>query len=110
MTREQAWAAGLFDGEGCATKASGGRARLQLKMVDEECVRRFHRAVGGIGTVYGPYAHKTPIDGYPRSSFFVWVADQENAVAVATMLYPLLSTKRRMKISELGLVPESMAA
>jgi hypothetical protein len=43
-----AWAAGLFDGEGCITRSSTGRPRwaLALTMTDEDVVRKFHRVVG----------------------------------------------------------------
>ena len=39
-----AWAAGLFEGEGCI--APGGRRALTLRMCDEDVVRRFARVVG----------------------------------------------------------------
>ena len=103
MTEEQAWAAGLFDGEGSVT-VCGGRRRLQLKMVDESSVRRFAAAVGR-GFVYGPYANRAgEKDGYVRKDFFLWVAEKEAAVEVATLLYPLLSEVRRTSIDSLALV------
>lgn len=49
-----AWAAGVFEGEGCITISgvTGPRpqARLKMNMTDEDVVRRFHLIVG-IGTV-----------------------------------------------------------
>lgn len=50
-----AWAAGLFEGEGCisSTPKVGTRARnrvLALVMTDRDIVERFHRVVGGVGT------------------------------------------------------------
>ena len=57
-TRELAWAAGLFEGEGCITinpfKTMPTRSPvpvLILSMTDEDSVRRFHRAVGGLGSI-----------------------------------------------------------
>jgi hypothetical protein len=55
---ERAWAAGLFEGEGCFSTSNGARARggrylnrtAKLNMTDEEPVRRFH-AIMGVGTV-----------------------------------------------------------
>lgn len=93
MTNDEAWAAGLFDGEG-----SVGADRLQLKMVDRETVERF-RDVVGCGTVYGPYANRTgEKDGYARSDYYLWVAVREDRFEVAHLLYPLLSSVRRTAI------------
>lgn len=92
------WAAGLFEGEGSVT-VCGGRRRLQMKMTMEESVRRFHVAVG-VGTVYGPYAHKSP-DRHPRSPFFMWVAEGADADEAVELLFPLLSEWRRAAIYRL---------
>lgn len=90
MTDDQAWAAGLFDGEG-----SVSHDRLQLKMVDLPTVERFHEIVE-CGDIYGPYPNRTgEKDGYPRSDFYVWIARREDRFAVAHLLYPLLSQVRR---------------
>jgi hypothetical protein len=62
--RELAWAAGLFEGEGCialnkANDRRGAYARLSLNMNDEDSVRRFHDAVG-VGYVSGPHLRPDP--------------------------------------------------
>jgi hypothetical protein len=50
--REQiAWAAGLFEGEGCVYMQRGKYAHLILSTTDEDVVRRFHRVMG-CGVVY----------------------------------------------------------
>jgi hypothetical protein len=61
---EIAWAAGLFEGEGCIVfqKQKRGRGtctciRLELKMCDEDVVRRFADIVGA--KVVGPYEQAT---------------------------------------------------
>lgn len=50
---ELAWAAGLFDGEGCTSWANARHRQpsMSVAMTTEADVRRFHAAVGGIGTV-----------------------------------------------------------
>jgi hypothetical protein len=58
-SRELAWAAGLFEGEGCiglytpqrADGRTNGRPqiRLFLSMADRDSVDRFQRAIGGLG-------------------------------------------------------------
>jgi hypothetical protein len=93
-----AWAAGLFEGEGSVTVCRE-RRRLQLKMISEESVRRFHVIVGA-GKVYGPYSNRSG-DSYPRSPFFLWVAEGADAEAVVAMLFPLLSEWRRVAMYEL---------
>ena len=42
------WAVGLFEGEGCITKASNrpGSFTMELWMSDKDIVERFHAAVG----------------------------------------------------------------
>ena len=93
MTSEEiAWAAGLFEGEGCAT-VSNGRPRLVLRMTDEESVRRFGDTVG-IGRVYGPYT-------YPgKSPIWVWLCDRPaDSIALADDLWGWLSVARRASIA-----------
>jgi len=67
---EIAWAAGLFEGEGCITMTSG-HAVLRLSNTDEWVVRRFAEIVGR-GVVYGPYENRSN-DHFVRKPFFVWV-------------------------------------
>lgn len=45
LDREDYWAIGLFEGEGCLT-ISGTQARAKLNSTDEDVVRRFARIVG----------------------------------------------------------------
>jgi hypothetical protein len=95
---EICWAAGLFEGEGAVT-ISRGRRRLSLKMTEEESVRRFHVLIGERGTVYGPYG-PYPSDLSVRPSW-VWVAEGDDADAVACLFAPVVSRWRRRRIDEL---------
>lgn len=92
-----AWAAGLFEGEGCATvnkykSGNGGRPTMQLQMTDEDVVRKFH-AVIGMGKVYGPYrpsGHK---------EVWRWYVDGFEAVqAIAAMFWFYLGSRRKAKL------------
>jgi hypothetical protein len=61
---EIAWAAGLFEGEGCinvqfSPKRNRPIVRLTLRMTDEDVVRKFAVLVGA-GRVHGPYRKKNP--------------------------------------------------
>ena len=95
-TRELAWAAGLFDGEGCFYSQSGTRLALQLAMTDADSVRRFHRAVGGLGkvTYWDSPSLKHPM--------YKWrVVNFEGAQAVLAMLWYGLNARRKARATEL---------
>jgi hypothetical protein len=95
---EIAWAAGLFEGEGCVTEIDG-RFTLALNNTDEEVVRRFEEIVR-LGRIYGPYENSSS-DGFRRKPFWAWVAKDESALDVMQMLAPWLSTRRRSRAHEL---------
>jgi hypothetical protein len=89
-------AAGLFEGEGSATRCRG-RVRLSLKMTDEEPVRRFRDALE-LGVVYGPYDWQGS-DGSVRRPFWMWVAEGEDAWIAADRLWPWLSARRCVQVT-----------
>jgi hypothetical protein len=95
---EIAWAAGLFEGEGCVTRV---RDRLTPALVntDEEVIRRFHEMIG-IGILYGPYESAAK-DGYTRRPFFRWVVSTYDALDVLQLLLPWLSQRRLDRAFEL---------
>jgi hypothetical protein len=89
---EIVWAGGLFEGEGCFYySARSGYRSAQISMTDEEPLRRFHEAVVGVGKLRGPYERNLP-----RKEVWVWSATTfEEVQAVAAMLWPYLSERRR---------------
>ena len=89
-----AWAAGLFEGEGCII-LSRGQVALQLKMTDEEIVRRFDDIVGD-GRVYGPYCYA---EG--RKPYWMWIAQGDIAREMLDLLGPWLGDRRRACAYEL---------
>jgi hypothetical protein len=95
---EVAWAAGLFEGEGCTTE-SDGRFTLRLNNTDESVVRRFDEVVTW-GLVYGPYRNSER-DGHSRKPFWVWVASDHNAYDAFNLLAPWLSKRRLNRAYEL---------
>lgn len=93
METELAWAAGLFEGEGCRT-SSRGRPRLQIKMVEEESVRRVAAILGG--RVYGPYGpYKSQLGSRPT---FLWVAEGAVMEVAIEKIAPYLSSWSRERI------------
>jgi hypothetical protein len=99
-TREEeiAWAAGIFEGEGCVTEVEG-RFTLKVNNTDEWVILRFAEIVR-LGSTYGPYRNSEK-DGHRRKPFWVWTAAAENAMDVMQMLAPWLSERRLERAREL---------
>jgi hypothetical protein len=91
---EIAWAAGLFEGEGCMTQ-SGGRKVMRLASTDEDTVRRFSEIIA-VGKIYGPYEQ-----GPPRKPFWVWVASGVDALLALRLMISWLGERRRKRACEL---------
>lgn len=87
METELAWAAGLFEGEGTVATCNG-RRRLQVKMISESSVRRFHEAIG-VGKMYGPYGpYKSQLGSKP---IYLWIAEKEDRDIAILRLRPYVS-------------------
>lgn len=100
--RELAWAAGLFEGEGCASlhRGSGRTNRryvaLSLSSTDEDAVRRFHQAIGSLGNV-----HKGKNGTRTGKDIWHWrTARFEHSQAVIAMLWYGLGKRRRARCIE----------
>ena len=97
---EWAWAAGLFEGEGCIsmTGRAGGKHQpvLQLTMTDRDTVKRFHRVVG-VGNFTGPQK----VQRERHRPTWRWQAGAWRDVAhVLIRFAPWLSERRRSKGAE----------
>lgn len=94
---ERAWAAGLFDGEGCLyltpERSSGWRGvSLYLsqssKAGSPDTILRFHLAVNGLGSLTGPHAPRSPWSRLPQ---YHWQTSGRHAVSrVLRILWPWL--------------------
>lgn len=88
-----AWAAGFYEGEGSATAwsyRSEIRVRLEVAQQTVEPLAQFERAIGPLGSVQpsgGGRCHSYVVVGFPRVQ------------AVAAMLWPWLSARRRRQLS-----------
>jgi hypothetical protein len=91
---EIAWAAGVFEGEGCMT-VSNGRPTMRLNSTDEDTPRRFFEIVGA-GKVYGPYAR-----AWPRKAVWIWVAYGIDAMLTVQLLSPWFGRRRRARARDL---------
>jgi hypothetical protein len=98
LNREEvAWAAGLFEGEGCITGRiqKGGKTPdmfLQVVSTDEDVVRHFHNVVR-LGSVRGPIIKKV---GYKPC--WEWRARGfQPSQAILAWFWPFLHARRRAK-------------
>jgi len=91
---ERAWAGGLFEGEGCFSLSRGLHPNAQLRMTDEDSVRRFAAAVG-VGRITGPYSQK----GHKLT--WAWTVHSfENVQYIGALLWPYLGARRRRRFAE----------
>ncbi len=95
-TREDlAWAAGLFEGEGCFSFAAGHVNRslhAAINMTDRDVVQRF-QAVVGIGAIYP----RPPMKENWKPQWTWSVGSFEHVQAIIAMLWPWLCSRRRAK-------------
>jgi hypothetical protein len=99
-TRQErlAWAAGIFEGEGCVTEVNG-RFALLVSNTDQWVVRRFDSIIE-CGQVYGPYRN-SEADGHRRKPFWTWSAFEEDAFDAFQSMSPWLSNRRLDRAFEL---------
>lgn len=94
----QAWAAGLFEGEGWITIRNRNGRRypiIALQSTDEDVVRRFHEAVGVGNVVWTKPARK----GWKQS--WKWQAfGWEPLSVVAELIGPYLGERRSARLRE----------
>jgi hypothetical protein len=93
-----AWAAGLFEGEGCITTGSPPSygLMLTLSMTDEDVVLRFREAVGA-GRVTPRTRNNAPKHW---KDIWSWYACGEPAEAVLDLLLPFLGQRRSARAQE----------
>lgn len=107
---ELMWAAGFFDGEGNfnfswrnvirkGQPAKYGRITVQISQTDTDVLYRFQQAIGGLGSVTGPYHYKepnpkwTPIYRYQSSS-------PKEVIFIIRLLLPYLSSVKSKQAEE----------
>lgn len=98
---ELAWAAGLFEGEGCITHGGHNHAYLLPKLVlcsaDEDVVRRFYMAIGE----YGRIRIREPKEPQHKRQF-EWIANGFELVqAIIALLWFGLNRRRRDRAREI---------
>lgn len=91
-----AWAAGIFEGEGCLYSRPGrGQATLAVQMCDRDIVERF-ATIMGCGRM-GFQASKNP----KHRDLWKWVAGRrDDVLRICDRLYPMMGVRRRAKMDE----------
>jgi hypothetical protein len=91
--RDIRWAAGLFEGEGCAEVRKDGGGRLRLTMTDQDAVLEFHRVMGrgAIRQMKVPRGNKPAWDWY--------VSHKDDVRFCAERLLPYMCERRRKAIN-----------
>jgi hypothetical protein len=118
---ERAWAAGFFDGEGTAvSNAVSGKSddparEIQAKLDIAQAygkhgranLERFQAAVGGVGSITGPYTTRSPKTGLQVQAQHRWRVNSEAGIAqVWAAIGPFLGfLKFRQFLSKALIVP-----
>jgi intein/homing endonuclease len=103
-TRENlAWAAGLFEGEGCFYarsdgKYSGGNLALYINMTDRDVLQRFLEVIGG-GSLAPARLEKGRKNSKPVYRYSLY--GDKYCLAVAYALFPFMGERRRAKIGQM---------
>lgn len=99
---EIAWAAGLFEGEGCiyeSTNHGNAMRGLTIRMTDEDTLRRFHRIVGvGRFSVVRPNRSTKP---HYKQAFSWHVGAWPEILMLADAFMPWLGQRRQRRFAEL---------
>jgi hypothetical protein len=109
VNREEiAFAAGLFEGEGCFVSTKSGnrtrrRSQATINMTDREPLEHLVMATG-LGRVTGPVA---PRGSGIKPSYNWGVYTFEHVQALAAMFWPWLSPRRRARVQEVLAADES---
>lgn len=110
---EIAWAAGLFEGEGCIyIRPNGSFLALHIQMTDRDVVEHFADVVD-VGAIYEHPSRRDQRTGWKDA--WTWNAQAGNAVTVIGLLLPYFGKRRTAKAHEatalyLGFVERVTAA
>lgn len=94
-TNKLYWFTGLFEGEGCIATPKTYPFGLVIDSTDLDTLQKAHAAIGGLGSIVGPYMREE------RKPIYKWIANkQRDASSILMTVYPLLSERRREKATE----------
>jgi hypothetical protein len=92
-----AWAAGLFEGEGCLT-THGKNMTALINSTDKDVIERFHSVIG-FGSINGPYQSKVKASYKP---YWRWRCGSfEHVQATIGLLWKHLGERRKQRAMDL---------
>ena len=96
-----AWAAGLFEGEGCISNDKKKYRRLSINMTDEDVMKRFVRIVA-YGNLKGPHLpRKSENPNGKYKPFWQWgVGKRSEVLRILKMFIPYFGKRRSQKAIE----------
>lgn len=106
--RDDMWAAGIIDGEGCFTKIEEKKkgvqtgwfhCRVQVEMSDFDTIHKLQKTFGGVGCLCDRSEHNAKIDRKPTIRWYV--NKQKDVFDILIRIMPYLSARRRAKAKEL---------
>ena len=99
-----AWAAGLFEGEGCVVYGASHRGPLRAKIssTDRDVLDMMVERTG-VGAVYGPRAP----NGFGVKPFYEWIVNGRAARDFLMEILPMMGQRRAARIRELVALWES---
>lgn len=95
---ELAWAAGFWDGEGCTAAQvhkNGHNIHMSIAQVYLPNLHKFHKAVGGLGYIYGPHNNSTKARPNCQPQYSWQTSKFEHVQAVIAMLWPFLTDEKK---------------
>jgi hypothetical protein len=99
-----AWAAGIFEGEGCFATFKNHQGRrymgLQVNMCDEDVVQKLYDTFASIGGTFAPW-HPPSHRNTGRQPQFRWRISGKRAEEVFWMMAPHLGRRRLSRFMEL---------
>ena len=94
------WAAGIFEGEGCLTYNTSGKAWvMKMKMTDFDVMEDFYTTIGEIGRFYRN--RKSPHMKDNHKPYHDWQLNKKDYIfELAVLFYPYMYERRREKFRE----------
>lgn len=97
---QQAWAAGLFEGEGSIVRRQTNGWTVVISMTDLDVIERFQEAVG-MGKIYGPYFNAKKKNGDACKAVYKWMlSDKPGIEQFGRIMIPYLGERRRARLNE----------
>lgn len=97
-----AWAAAIFEGEGCfaVDRKEHGSPRLRIVMTDEDVLRRFHEIVEGKGSL-SPMSRRANALAHWKQPWLWTVTNVDDVREIMELFLPWLGERRTARWNEL---------